>query len=83
MGKPQVIEARILIESHPESADRTLGYVVTALKSSVRNIRGGSVAIALYDEDDQMIGMDISGSPSASFQKQVNELFNLPEDRAS
>ena len=81
MGKPQVINARILIESGPESVDRTRGYVITALKSALRNIRGGAVAIALYDEDDVLIGMDVSGVPSSELQEHIEDLFEHYEER--
>lgn len=83
MGKPQVINARILIESGPESAERTKGYVITALKSSLRNIRGGAVAIALYDEDEVLIGMDVSGHPSAELQEQLEDLFEHYEEKTA
>lgn len=82
MGKPQVITARILVESAVESSDRTKGYVIAAVKSSLRNIRDGSVAIALYNEDDELIGMDVSGSPSPEFQGHVDDLFEHYEERA-
>lgn len=75
MGKPQVITARILIEPHTESSERTRGYVIAALKSSLRNIRDGSVAIALYNEEGEMIGMDVSGAPSQEFQDHVDDMF--------
>jgi hypothetical protein len=83
MGKPQVITARILIEPHAESSERTKGYVITALKSSLRNIRDGAVAIALYNEEGEMIGMDVTGVPSEALQVHIEELFDSYEEKTA
>lgn len=79
MAKPQVITARILIEPGTESAERTRSYVVSTLKSSLRNIRDGSVAIALYNEEEDLIGLDVTGLPSETFQETVDGLFDRYE----
>jgi hypothetical protein len=79
--RPQVITARVLYEAGSESQERTRGYVVQALKSACRNIRDGNVSIALYDEDDNLIGMDVTGTPSETLQNLLDDLFESYEGR--
>lgn len=69
MATQQVITARIIIEPGNESIERTRGYVISALKNSFRNLRDGSAAILLYNEDDELIGADFSGTPSEELQE--------------
>ena len=69
------ITARVLVEPGSESLERTMGYVISALKTACRNIRDGTVAIALYDENDRLIGMDLSGVPSEGLQVTVDDMF--------
>lgn len=71
--RPQVITATVLVEGGSESHERTRSYVIQALKSACRNVRDGSVLIALYDENEHLIGLDVSGSPSAALQQQVDK----------
>jgi hypothetical protein len=73
--KPQTIMATILIEPGAESPDRLRGYVVSAVKNACRNIRDGTVVIVLHDEDDNLIGMDVSGTPSVTLQKEFDDLM--------
>lgn len=74
--KSQTITATITFEAGTESPERTRGYIVQSLKSSLRNIRDGAAVICLYDDDDNLIGMDMSGTPSVTFQKAVDELLD-------
>ena len=85
MGRPQVVTARILIEAGNESLERTRSYVLQAVKSSCRNIRDGNVVIGLYNENDELIGLDMTGTPSEALQDQIDELFGLqfPEEAIS
>jgi len=71
----------VLIEPGNESSERTRSYVIQALKSALRNIRDGNVVIALYDETDQLIGMDVSGTPSESLQDTIDEWLDSYEGR--
>lgn len=73
--KPQTIMATIMIEPGAESPDRLRGYVVSAVKNSCRNIRDGTVVIVLHDVDDNLIGMDVSGTPSVTLQKEFDDLM--------
>ena len=74
-SRSQKITAEFLVESGAESADRTLGYVVQAAKSACRNIRDGCVVTLLYNEDGDLIGMDVSGTPSVTFQNELDEVM--------
>jgi hypothetical protein len=65
----------VTIEPGTESVERTVGYVVQALKASQRNIRDGSVVIAIK-RDGQLIGVDLSGTPSENLQDQVDNLMD-------
>lgn len=78
--RPQVVTARVLIEAGSESVERTRSYVIQALKSSCRNIRDGTVVIRLYDEHEQLIGTDITGTPSEDLQERFDELFDSYEE---
>lgn len=80
MARQQVMTARIIIEPGNESIERTRGYVVSALKNSFRNLRDGSAVIALYNEDDELIGMDISGTPSEELQEILEKGLGLSEE---
>ena len=72
-----IITARVLIEGD----ERTRSFVVSALKSSCRNIRDGTaVAIGLFDEDGKSLGVDISGSPSTEMQDLIEEIFDPDHD---
>lgn len=71
--RPQVITATVLVEGGSESLERTRSYVIQAIKSSCRNVRDGSVVIALHDENDRLIGLDISGMPSQALQDEVDK----------
>lgn len=73
--RPQVITAQIFIEPGAESLERTRGYVIQAIKSSARNIRDGTVVIVLYDENEKLIGMDMTGNPSPALQGSVDEML--------
>jgi hypothetical protein len=78
--KPQLIHARILIEPGTESLERTKSYVISAVKSSCRNIRDGNVVVALYDEDDHLLGMDVTGVPSETLQDTIDGMFDKFEE---
>jgi hypothetical protein len=75
---PQVVTARIVIHPGPEGADRTLSYALAAFKAACRNIRdGSSVAIAFYDADGDLIGADVSGTPTPAMQRILDEAFGV------
>lgn len=74
MSEQQRITAEILIETN-ESLVSLRRYVVTAVKQSCRNVRGGAVVVALYDEDDNFLGLDVAGTPSEEMREQMNELL--------
>ena len=82
MPKPTVITARILVESGSESMERTRGYVIAAMKTACRNIRDGNVVVALYDEDEHLLGMDVTGVPSENLQDSIDQLFDKYEEGA-
>lgn len=79
MTKRQSISARIVVESNSESNERTIGYVVSALKNACKNIRDGTVLITIYDEDDKMIGADMSGIPSEELQDSFDDMVDKLE----
>lgn len=74
------LSARILVEAAPEDIDRIRLYVIGALKASCRHIREGAVAITIYDENDTLIGSDISGTPSEEFQDRIETSFFESEE---
>lgn len=73
--KVQKLNAEFLIEPGAESPERTFGYVLQAAKSTCRNIRDGCVVTLLYNEDGDLVGMDVSGTPSVTFQKELDEVM--------
>lgn len=75
-NKRTTLSAQILVESSSESEERTVGYVVSALKNSFRNIRDGTVVITIYDENEHLIGADMSGSPSAEIEDVFDDLVD-------
>ena len=81
MAHRKVINARIVIETNAESPERTLGYVVSALKAACRNTRDGSVLITIYDDEDHMLGADLSGTPSEELQSDLEDLLDKFEDQ--
>lgn len=71
----RVIEARIVVEDEASNIERSVGFVKTSLKGSCRNLSGGAVVIGLYDDDDELVGLDITGTPSDAMQEMVESLF--------
>jgi len=63
----------VLVEGGSESPERIRSYVVQALKSACRNVRDGAVVTVLQDENDRLIGLDISGMPSQALQDEVDK----------
>jgi len=78
-GKTETITVKVLIESGTESPDRTRGYVVSALKSSLRNIRDGAVVLAVYNEAGELLGTDTSGTPSPNLQDEIEAVFDVED----
>ncbi len=83
MATRQVINARIVIETNAESQERTVAYVVSALKNACRNMRDGTVLIQVYDEQDRLLGADLSGSPTEELQDVFDDLVDKIEAGAS
>lgn len=73
----ETLTVKVLIQRGNESPERTKGYVVSALKSSLRNIRDGSTVMAIYGEDGAYLGGDNSGTPSEALQEEIEAVFDV------
>jgi hypothetical protein len=76
----EVITAKVLIQPGTESGERLRSYVLSALKSACRNVRDGAVAIGLYNEDGELIGLDMSGIASETMQDSIDEVFGFDDE---
>lgn len=79
MANRQVITARLILDSPVEGQDRAKGYVVSALKNSCKNIRDGTVLTTVYDDEEHIIGVDLSGTPSEELQDELEDLLDKLE----
>ena len=79
----RVLDVRIFVEDDEETLARTLSFIKTSVKGSCRNLGNGTVILGLYDENDRLVGLDITGNPSASMQEQVEELFEVDDLNSS
>jgi hypothetical protein len=76
------LEVVVLIEDTEENIDRTYGFTKVSLKNSCRNLKGGAVALGLYDESGRVVGLDITGNPSAEMSEVLNEIFEDEEEES-
>ncbi len=79
----QVVPVEVYVDPGAEDAERTIGYIYEALKSSCRNLRAGGVVIVIRDPDDpdRIVGMGSAGTLSKEFQKRFNDLFDKLDER--
>ena len=67
MAKQRVVSARVVFETDPRNLNATDAYVRQALKSAFRGLKNANSAIAIFDENDRLVGMDAaSGRKRAS-----------------
>ena len=70
------LSVTILVEDDEDAIRRTVGFIKTSVKGSCRNLNSGTVILGLYDEDDRLVGLDVTGKPSHVLQEQMEELFD-------
>ena len=75
--KRKVYTAVIVHETGSEPEERGRGYIVQSLKNACRNMRDGAAAIVIKDENGRIIGVDVSGTPSETFQEDIEETFGI------
>jgi len=73
------LTAQIIIDPGTESVERTVSYAVQALKSAFRNFRDGSVLVLIYNDNERLIGVDLSGLPSEGLQEMVDDFVDKLE----
>jgi len=61
---------------------RTNGFVMISLKQAFHSLRNANIAIAVFDENDHLVGIDITGNPSPEMKKLMDVEFG-EEDEAS
>jgi hypothetical protein len=69
-----VIEA-----ANEKELTRVRNFMIGNLKASPRHLREGAVAIVLYNADGEVIGGDITGSPSEEMRGITDRLFEGDE----
>ena len=75
-----VVEVRVLVEADEDQMSRTLNFVKSSLKGACRNLNNGTVVIGLYDDDGGLLGLDVTGQPSAELQELIENLFGEEEE---
>lgn len=78
MSARRILTIKIVVEGADEaSMPGLVRFCVQAIKSAFRNIRNGSVAVGVYDEGGNLLGVDMTpgGSPSEEMLEIADDLF--------
>lgn len=73
------ITAEVVFETSTDNYGRTKSYGVSSLKGAFRSIKNANIAIALFDENGEPIGVDITGKPSEEMRRLMDEVFGDEE----
>ena len=76
-----VLSARVVVATTKRNKNATNAYAKQALKSTFKGLKNAVAAIAIYDEDDNLVGMDVTGSPNEEMRRVMD--FEFSEDDTS
>jgi pyrimidine deaminase RibD-like protein len=79
MEEPRSITVIAFYESTDANDEMLKRYLVNAAKSFARNARSAVVGVVVLDEDDNVLGVDVTGSPSEEIQSAIDALVNDPK----
>jgi hypothetical protein len=75
--RPQKVTAEFYLDSGPESPERSLAFLIQAIKAAPRNLRSECSAVVLIrDEDGKIIGMDVTGTVSGQLKLLLEEMVD-------
>jgi hypothetical protein len=70
------LTAQYVIEvASPDDEHRTTSYATTRIKGALKDIRGANAATAVWDSNDIMIGVDVTGTPGDDLLKAIAEFY--------
>lgn len=79
MAKRQVMGVDVFIDSNVESEERIRAYVIQAFKNACKNIRDGTVLVVIRDENERILGVDLSGTPTPELQDSFDDMIDKLE----
>lgn len=71
------LTARIIFEADADEFDRMKQWLLGKVKGLADYSQKGMVAIAVYDEDNELLGFSVTGSPSPAAKDAIEVAFDL------
>lgn len=70
-----ILTGVVIGETTSRNRPATKGWAISSLKSAFKLNRGGCMAIAVFDENGKLSGVDVVGSPSEAMRQMMDEEF--------